>query len=315
MEKNKLNVVEPEIPKYNQKKTNKQNIPGIVFTRACCSIGILIFHYFVHSEGNFKIFYKTANSAWGFLFVTAFFNISGSVLYFNYPTLISKKRFYYKRWKSIFPSFYKTYYLVGEWFLGAIIIIYFIYPLLLWFMNKNIFIFNLIIYSGYFLMYKTKIFIISNTNNLITCTYSFYFGMIAIKYRKFFFENKYVFIFSLSLLIFLCLVKINSSFILLCQIQGFSLYIVLIQLGGYIMSKKFSVIFNKISNLSYSIYLFHHHIIQDVQAINNPKKWYLHLMLLGISFLLTFICSHIHLTVVNSILKSKIFMNLESFFI
>lgn len=117
------------------------------------------------------------------MFVTSFFSISGAVLFYNYSKVKSLKIFYFKRWKSIFPSFYicyiyfflknvfkyqtlfynghwsrlllsvigldgylgqifKTYHLNGEWFLGAIIIIYIIYPLLSWLMNKNIFIKN-----------------------------------------------------------------------------------------------------------------------------------------------------------------------------
>ena len=178
----------------------KKRIKGIIFTRACCCIGIIIFHYFSYSKGNFKFLYNTANSSFGFLFVTSFFCLSGAVLYYNHGKIKSIKIFYYKRWKSIFPSYYlcyiyfyfkyamrfrklffkghwsklfltligldgylfyfkfKTYYLIGEWFLGAIIILYIIYPLLSWLMHKNIIIFNSIIIILYFLMlsYQNK---------------------------------------------------------------------------------------------------------------------------------------------------------------
>lgn len=77
------------------KKNNykKQSLSEIIFTRAFCSIGIVIFHYFCVFKGTPHYFRWTANSSWGSMFVTSFFCISG------------------------------TYYLVGEWFLGAIIII------------------------------------------------------------------------------------------------------------------------------------------------------------------------------------------------
>ena len=129
------------------------------------------------------------------MFVTSFFCISGAVLYYNYPKIISLKSFYYKRWKSILLPYYicflyffsrnvfrfhkffyqgdwpkiflsmigldgylaykiKTYYLVGEWFLGAIIIIYAIYPILLFITNKsNIIINNIIISISYFFLF------------------------------------------------------------------------------------------------------------------------------------------------------------------
>ena len=90
--------------KLEKFKSNK--ISGIIFTRACCSIGIVIFHYFCHSNGSFKFLYKTANTNFGYMFVTTFFCISGVVLYYNYPIITSKKSFYFKRWKSIFPSYY-----------------------------------------------------------------------------------------------------------------------------------------------------------------------------------------------------------------
>ena len=174
----------------------KKRLSGIVFARSFCSFGIVIFHYFSYSKGNFKFLYRTANSSFGFIYVTSFFCISGAVLFYNYPKIISLKSFYFKRWKSIFPSYYicfsyfylrnafnfhkifyrghwtklfftligldgylsyriDTYYLVGEWFLGAIIIIYIFYPLLLWIISKNnIIINNIFISTYYFIIYN-----------------------------------------------------------------------------------------------------------------------------------------------------------------
>ena len=65
-------------------------------------------HYFCYSNGTFKFFYTSANANWGFLFVTAFFAISGAVLYYNYPKIISFKDlkiFYYKRFGIILIYF------------------------------------------------------------------------------------------------------------------------------------------------------------------------------------------------------------------
>lgn len=335
-------------------KTAKNKISGIIFTRALCSIGILIFHYSCSSKYNFKFLFRTANSSFGFMFSTSFFCISGTVLYYNYPKINFLKIFYYKRWKSIFPPYYicfsyfflitafanhrlfynghwsrliftllgmdgylnyriKTYFIIGEWFLGAIIIIYILYPLLLWFMNKNIFIIFFIISVFYVIMYKTNIFIILADKNIITCMHSFYFGMISIKFKSFFFTNKIAFIISSILFLFLSFKKLNN-FILVFQIQAFSLYIMLIQLGNYILSKSKTNVFNQISALSYSIFLIHHRIIFDVLGLNNPLEWYLHILQLGFVFILTIICSKVHILVINSVLNSYIFQKLDSFF-
>ena len=342
----------------NQKKIikEKRKLLGIIFARAISCIGIVIFHYFCHSNGKFKFLYFTANSSFGFMFVTSFFCISGAVIYYNYPKINSIKNFYYKRWKSIlFPYyisyfyfflhrtfndhklFYKgnwtkflftllgldgylsfkiqTYYLVGEWFVGPIIIIYILYPLLLFITKNNIIINNIILCFFYFLMYKKKFRYGQNTN-IVTCIASFYFGIETIRYNNFYLTNKKIFIISILLLIILCEIKINFKFsILIFQIQGFSLFIVLYQIGKYVMKTKFSVIFYKISTLSYSIFLFHHHIICDILLVYNPTEWYAHLILLLISIILIILYSKIHFMIINSILKTNIFKKIDSYFI
>ena len=337
------------------KNTRKQDILGITFARAICSIGIVIFHYFCRSRGNFKFFFNSANSNFGFMFVTSFFCMSGAVLYYNYPKVKSLKIFYFKRWKSIFPSFYicylyfyfrtvlrfhkiiykeswkfllsfigvdgyflyliKSYYLVGEWFLGAIIILYLLYPFLSLILRKNyIFIIYISISIFYYLMYKENFFTIRNDRNLITCLTSFIFGMNAIKFQKYLLENKISLLISLIIFIILCFIKI-SSFVLIFQIQGFSLFIILVKAGECIMASKFNIIFFEISNISYIIYLYHHQIMFDILIINNSTKWYFHLLSIVSIIILTYIISKIHLIVLKSVFKSNIFQKLESLFI
>ena len=337
--------------------SRKEKIESIIFIRACCCIGIIIFHYFCDSKGKFKLLYKTANSNFGFMFVTSFFCISGFVLFYNYPKITSFKSFYYKRWKSILVPFYicyiyfflrnvfrvrklfyygdmpkiiltiigldgylsykmKTYYFVGEWFLGAIIIIYALYPILLSILTKNIIINNIFICFSYFLMYKANFFIIDKTRNMITCITSFYFGIEAIRFKRFYLIRKKIFIISIFIFSFLCFVKIKINCdLIVYQIQGFSLFIALYHIGKYIMKTKINIIFFEISKLSYSIYLFHRRILFDILSVNNPIDWYSHLMQLSLLILLTFICSKIHLMVVNSIYKGFLFKKLDSLFI
>lgn len=334
-----------------QKNIKKKIISEIIFARAFCTIGIIIFHYFCHSKGNFKIFYITSNSSWGFMFVTCFYCISGSVMYYNYPKINSIKRFYYKRWKSIYPGYYicfmyfyikkvfkyhklfykghclsliltifgmdgylgyrfKTYYLIGNWFLGSIIIIYFLYPILSYLMNKNILIIHFICISFYPILNMKKYFIIVSYRNIITCIYSFYLGMICIKFYNLFFKNHFIFIISIILFVIMYYIRI-STFVLICQIQGFALYIILIHIGNYIMINGFKVLFNKISTFSYNMFLFQHIIILDVLGVKNPSQWYLHLELLLITIILTIICSKILFLVVNDFTNSYFFKKIE----
>ena len=337
------------------RKLNKR-IDGFDFARVFCAIGIITFHFFLISNSKLKTFFvQTANSTYGFMFVTSFFSISGAVLYYNYHKITSLKIFYYKRWKSIFPAYYfcflfffmkkvfyshklfyrshwsyliftilgmdgyfyykyKTYYLIGEWFLGAIISIYIIYPLLSYAIKKNIFIIQFFITIGYIWMKKTKFFKINNERNLITCIQSFYFGMISIKSNTFLLTNRVCGIIALIILLFLCFFNL-PKFILINQIQGFSLFITLIHIGNYIMKTKFRCIFIEISKLSYSMYLVHHHIIKDILGVNNPQEWYNSFLMLGLSILLTIIYAKILLIIIDSIFRSLLFIKIENKFI
>lgn len=329
----------------------KERIEGIVFARACCAIGIIIYHYFCHSNTAFSFLYTSANSEWGWMFVTVFFAISGAVLYYNYPENFSLKLFYYKRWKSIFPAFYMcflffflknvfayhsvfyfgksrilfslfgmdgyflyrfpNYYLVGEWFLGAIIMLYVMYPLLSWVMNKNQIIIPVVLIAGYVWMLCTDFFVIEDFRNMITCTATFYFGMVALRYKDFFFKNKIVGIVSFLILIFLCCVRL-PQFVFVYQIQGLALMIVLIQAGNMIMTTKAKPFFAEISKLSFCIFLFQHIIILDIQGVCNPQAWYKILVVLGATIILTIICAKVLSIVADYFLQSRFFKKIDS---
>lgn len=348
-------ILTKKIEKNENNAMKKRKLDEIIFTRACSCIGIAIYHYFCHSKGNFKFLYNTANASFGFIFVTVFFNISGATLYYNYPLIKSIKTFYFKRWKSIFPSFYfcylyffisislrfrrllfgrkikrlfitllgldgylsyriRTCYLIGEWFLGAIIIIYVIYPIFSLIVTKNYFISAIIICILNIFIYYGNFFIIINDKNIITCLTSFYFGVTAIKFKKIFLVNNISLAISFFLFIFLRIIKIKSLEIVF-QMQGFTAFIILTRIGKIVMTNKCARIFICISNLSYNIYLIHHMIIIDILSINNPLEWYSNLLFLSITLLLIIICSKIVSILVNSILNSIIFKKMESFFI
>ncbi len=338
--------------KFSKKRNN---LISLVFARAICCLGIIVYHYFFHSNNHSKLFLSTSNSSWGYIYVTCFFSISGIALYYNYSNNISIKKFYFKRWKSIFPIYYlcflyfyqnnvfkykqffyngnwkkliftlfgidgylyykyNTYYIMGEWFTGAIVIIYYLYPIIMHIFNENKFLIPIFLFFGFVIMVKTKFFEISINRNLITCISSFYFGMIFIKYKKFFINKKVIFI-SFCINIFLYFNKIHSIFSLfISQLQGFTFLIILIFLGKIIMKSKLQSFFNEISRLSYCIFLFHHIIIMNVFSLNNPKIWYKIVFTLGVIILLSIIYSKILLIIIESIYKSRVFIKIESYF-
>ena len=119
---------------------------------------------------NSAVFEYSANCSWGDCGVAIFFFVSGAALMCNYSECCDMKSFYLKRIKSIYPMFFiawvfsfltrfyidrsipqlpfvkifytilgidgylsqwtSTFYLLGEWFLGMIIVVYAVFPLL-----------------------------------------------------------------------------------------------------------------------------------------------------------------------------------------
>lgn len=339
----------------NFKQNEKRRLIEIDFARGCCCIGIIIFHFFCHAvKPKIKFLFITSNADFGFLYVTVFFSISGIVLFNKYSKIKSLKYFYFRRWKSIFPPFYLSYfyfsiktifylrktqfifkckpsnfiftflgldgffgykycsfYLIGEWFLGAIIIIYFLYPLLIWAMNKKIY--PLLIICGYIFILSKKFFVLRNDRNLIVCLTSFYFGIISLKYKKYFFENNIIGIASILLFGLLCFVKL-SKHLIIHQIQGFSFLITLINIGKYIMNSKIKSIIFIISKHSFHVYLFHHQIIYDVTAVIKNGNLYAILISITLIILLSLMYSQILFLILNSIFKNNIFTKIELIF-
>lgn len=114
--------------------------------------------------------------------------------------------------------------------------------------------------------------------------------------------------------IFLYFKEILSKFpLFIYQLQGLTFLIILICLGKIIMNSRLQSFFNEISRRSYCIFLFRHITIINVFSINNPTSWYKTIFTLGVILLLTIIYSKILLTVIESIYKSRAFIEIESF--
>jgi peptidoglycan/LPS O-acetylase OafA/YrhL len=71
-----------------------------------------------------------------------------------------------------------NYYILGEWFLGAIIIIYVMFPLIRFCIKKNIYVTTFIILALYILTYVTGVGEINNVYNFFTYLFYFYVGIL-----------------------------------------------------------------------------------------------------------------------------------------
>ncbi len=333
----------------------KKRLTGITFARAFCAIGIIIFHFFCHSNSTIKFLFTIKGCSWGDILVTVFFVISGAVLYYNYENVENIKSYFYKRWKTIYLPFYicyfvffvekvilskkifwggnpirlvlsligldgylsyrlPNYYLVGEWFLGAIILIYLLYPLIVIVQNKNIFIFPVILITGYIIQYATDIFVISNFWNLFTCLGSFYFGILFIKYKAKFFETIKSSI--IALILFLFVLFLNFNVTLKAQILGILLFVFLVAFGELLLKNNvINKIISFISSISFYIFLLQHQVILHILKIYNPSKFLIVLPLLFSTIMLTILGANIIRFVINYIYKSKCFKFLDAKFL
>ena len=162
----------------------KERLFYLDFIRVVAMMLVVIYHFFKHFDISFNISafnplkLEFIHLNLGFLGVTLFFIISGASLMYNYSEKIDYKRYFKRRFKSIYPMFWIAYtvaflynfiangniddtiprsrlilsflgidgyfqylapnfYILGEWFLGAIIFIYIIFPLYRKLLKKN----------------------------------------------------------------------------------------------------------------------------------------------------------------------------------
>lgn len=296
----------------------KQKMANIEFMRAVCSLVILVFHFSETVISYFKPLCTTANSNWGGTVVTLFFIMSGAMLYLNNSEIPSLKVFYYKRFKSVYPTFYLTYffffmlhvidkrkfffiseispftliytllgidgyvssygirnyYIIGEWFLGALIILYFIYPALRYGIeNKTVFtsVAVTVLYAGVLLSNVFE----NVMTNIFSCMFSFYMGMLLFKYRKIL-KSVPVFLTSSAVFIFLTLYKLPVGLTdqvrsLIDHISGLCFFIMLFWIGEFLTRPKpLRTLFEKLGAISFPIFLLQHRVILYVTGKYNP---------------------------------------------
>ena len=305
--------------------------------RAVSALWIVLFHYsysFIqYGVGGDHIYVMMyANGAWGGVFVSLFFMLSGGSLYYNWQDRLGSFAgrggvldFFKKRWLAIFPTFYiawfvcyminvisfgwlwnwggsykkliltflgvdgyfmyreMNYYTVGEWFLGAIIILYLIYPLLQWCMNKIPVIATIIITALFalnvarreipFMSPYNAWVIISDNINLITCLMSFWIGMLLIKGGRRLI-NKASFIIACVLFLILLIIPIPVSLLITIPLMAACWYFILSFISIWLDSHRdkwkltvYDRIVGFFSKYSFSIFLVHHVVVQKMMSL------------------------------------------------
>lgn len=170
-----------------------------------------------------------------------------------------------------------NYYICGEWFLGAIILLYLLYPYLLYGFQKAPWPWFFLHTLVFLIVCSGQYFTVAQERTLLVCLYRFYLGMVLIKYRSKY-ENLPAFLISLVMTAFLVhgvLPRVSSPFVytlLRVAIISIPLFVLLANMGIYLMKLRLiRRIVRFISDLSYYIFLTHHVIIFHLYAVYYPE--------------------------------------------
>ena len=181
-----------------------------------------------------------------------------------------------------------TYYILGEWFTGAIIILYLLFPLLLYVFRKN---------STLTIIGVTVLFVLCLDVPIInpvsywsipSCLMSFAAGMMIMKYKEWF-SNRWVVLGCFAIGLLFCFVSLPILTKVGNHVMGVCLFVVLRYVGGYVMQLGvIHRIVTQLSGISYAVFLVHHVMIQKITRVWNPSSWWKATVLLigGIAIIL-----------------------------
>jgi len=297
----------------------KPPIPSFDFIRVLCTFGIVFYHFSCHlAEDAYLPFFAFANGDWGSALVVTFFMLSGASLYYNYSDSLGNGKsslglYYYKRWMSIFPMYFLSFFSVeiikmisahnilfrgnplkyvftllgldgyltgvvpvaynlGEWFTGAIIILYIIFPLLLFFFKKK----PVLTFIGVTVLFILTLNIpIVNPypfRSITSISMCFVTGMFFIKYRHIF-DRPYCAIPCIAGCLILLIFELPIPTSIVFHLTGILLFISLYTAGRLIMKNRIvSAAFSRLSRISYAVFLTHHVIILIILKNMSPVK-------------------------------------------
>ncbi|NLC92596.1 MAG: acyltransferase [Treponema sp.] len=160
-----------------------------------------------------------------------------------------------------------TYVIIGEWFLGMIIMVYLAYPLLRYFIKKDSVATWLVLLSGFMAVLLTDIGPYIDNQNIISCLFIFYCGMMFESYKQYI--TTPVKIVSAIIAVALFFFPVFGSNIGFLVIHCFFILVTLYFAFDFVDTRKkevknniFVKIIQKGCKVSFTCYLIHH-VTQD----------------------------------------------------
>lgn len=184
-----------------------------------------------------------------------------------------------------------NYYRIGEWFLGGVIMLYLLYPILLNGLNRRPLRSSAVVLGLYLWVDFFNCFTIDRFRNLFSCMLSFWMGMLLMKYRN---------IWDRAVVGILCLIvaiiALWTSIPFLTDLdrfhlEGLLLFVGLFWLGKWVMRPRIlQIAFGWLAKISYCIFLVHHVVIYSVLSRRSPSNvseyWLILFLTTGITIVL-----------------------------
>jgi len=170
--------------------------------------------------------------------------------------------------------FTEDYYIIGEWFLGGLVILYLLYPLMTYVMKKPAlrWLFTVIITIALIVLAYKNPFQIPVGRNLIVCIFSMWFGMMFIEYRLFLSKTVFAVVFGI-LFVLLIFVAVPIPNVLSMLIMSIGIFLVINQIADYVMKPAPVGSFVRLtSKLSYPIFLLQHVVMDKILNLFTGKE-------------------------------------------
>ena len=174
-----------------------------------------------------------------------------------------------------------TYHIVGEWFLGAIILMYLLFPLIRWAFLKNKWVTVVGALMLYLVFYGKTITNASPFWTVSSCLISFCMGILFMEYKSKIISLPGLLLAAMGYVL-LNVVKIPLHANAAYHLSGICLFILLYALGEKtIVQPPLEKIFRALSRLSYPIFLVHHVILRVILLFWQPEPlWQIGLLAL-----------------------------------
>lgn len=233
---------------------------------------------------------------------------NGSFFYNGRPatlllTLIGQDGYFFE----LIPN----YYLLGEWFLGAIIILYVLYPVLAKMINKKEILTLVVIAGLYVLSLLTDISYIKDFRSIFSCVFSFTLGIEIQKHKIY----RYRWLAIPALICFVIgnfLIR-NSGDNLSSHAGGVLLFFTLFSCGSLIyQSGALGRLSDFLSGISYDVFLIHHVLLVQIVKIIPPfDTLFLNLIYLMFCIILIVVAAGVFSKIMKTIMQLKVFSDLD----